>query len=87
MTHFIAGQMGEANITDDDFKVFAGTEREATDAHIYASKVIGQDQTCLNGYVNKLDRVLISPSNMAEMIRTNGKTDIFSHILDRFSAP
>ena len=38
-------------------------------------------------FVNKLDRVLISPSNMAEMIRTNGRTDIFSHILDRFSAP
>lgn len=87
MTHFIAGQLGEANITDDDFKVFAGTEREPTDAHIYASKVVGQDQVCLNGYVDELDRVLVTPANMAEMIRTNGKTDIFSHILDRFSAP
>ena len=52
MTHFIAGQMGEANITDEDFQVFAGTERLATDAHIYASKVVGQDQACLNGYIN-----------------------------------
>lgn len=87
MTHFIAGQMGEANITDADFETLAGTTREPTDAHVYGSKVIGQDQTCLNGYVDKLDRVLVSPSNMAEMIRTNGKTKLFSHLLDRFSAP
>ena len=49
--------------------------------------MIAQDQTCLNGYVDKLDRVLLTPNNMAEMIRTNGKTNIFSHMLDRFSAP
>lgn len=87
MTHFLAGQMGETNITDEDFETLVGTTREPTDAHIYGSKVIGQDQTCLNGYVDKLDRVLVSPSNMAEMIRTNGKTNLFSHMLDRFSAP
>ncbi len=87
MTHFIAGQMGETNITDADFETLAGTTREPTDAHVYGSKVIAQDQTCLNGYVDKLDRVLVSPANMAEMIRTNGKTKVFSHLLDRFSAP
>ncbi len=87
MTHFLAGQMGEADITDEDFETLVGTKREPTDAHIYGSKVVDQDQTCLNGYVDKLDRVLISPSNMAEMIRTNGKTNLFSHLLDRFSAP
>ena len=87
MTHFLAGQMGETNITDADFETLVGSTREPTDAHIYGSKVIGQDKTCLNGYVDKLDRVLISPSNMAEMIRTNGKTKLFSHLLDRFSAP
>lgn len=87
MTHFIAGQMGEANITDEDFETLVGTTREPTDAHIYGSKVVGQDQTCLNGYVDKLDRVLVSPANMAEMIRTNGKTNLFSHLLDRFSGP
>jgi len=27
------------------------------------------------------------PSSMAEEIRSNGETNIFSHILDRFSAP
>ena len=87
MLHFLAGQMGESNITDEDFETLVGSKREPTDAHIYGSKVIAQDQTCLNGYVDKLDRVLLTPNNMAEMIRTNGKTNIFSHMLDRFSAP
>lgn len=87
MLHFLAGQMGESNITDEDFETLVGSKREPTDAHIYGSKVIEQDQTCLNGYVDKLDRVLLTPDNMAEMIRTNGKTNIFSHMLDRFSAP
>ena len=87
MLHFLAGQMGESNITDEDFETLVGSTREPTDAHIYGSKVIEQDQTCLNGYVDKLDRVLLTPDNMAEMIRTNGKTNIFSHMLDRFSAP
>lgn len=87
MLHFLAGQMGENNITDEDFETLVGSKREPTDAHIYGSKVIAQDQTCLNGYVDKLDRVLLTPNNMAEMIRTNGKTNIFSHMLDRFSAP
>ena len=87
MLHFLAGQMGESNITDEDFETLVGSKREPTDAHIYGSKVIEQDQTCLNGYVDKLDRVLLTPDNMAEMIRTNGKTKIFSHMLDRFSAP
>ena len=87
MLHFLAGQMGESNITDEDFETLVGSTREPTDAHIYGSKVIAQDQTCLNGYVDKLDRVLLTPDNMAEMIRTNGKTNIFSHMLDRFSAP
>lgn len=87
MLHFLAGQMGENNITDEDFETLVGSKREPTDAHIYGSKVIAQDQTCLNGYVDKLDRVLLTPDNMAEMIRTNGKTNIFSHMLDRFSAP
>ena len=87
MLHFLAGQMGENNITDEDFETLVGSTREPTDAHIYGSKVIAQDQTCLNGYVDKLDRVLLTPDNMAEMIRTNGKTNIFSHMLDRFSAP
>lgn len=87
MTHFLATQMANYNITDEDFRIITGHERTKKDAFIYDSKVLEQDVTCQNGYVNVLDKVLITPQNMAEVLRTNGKTNIFSHMLDRFSAP
>lgn len=87
MTHFLNGQLSENNITTRDFEVIVGETRTSNDAHIYGTKVIDQDVTCLNGYVNRLDKVLLTPPNMAEALRTSGKTNIFSHMLDRFSAP
>lgn len=87
MTHFIAGQMGSSQVTDEDFAAITGTTRTPTDVHVYDSKVLMQDKTCLNGYVDQLDRVLLTPANMAEVIRTNGKTKYFSHLLDRFAIP
>lgn len=87
MIHWIAGQMGEKKITDGDFATIVGTTREPNDVYIYGSKVVNQDITCQNGYIDQLDNVFVTPSNMAEQIRTSSKTSIFSHMLDRFSAP
>lgn len=87
MIHWINGQMEEQGITDEDFEIIAGRAREKNDVFIYGSKILEQDVTCQNGYVNRLDRVLLAPTNMAEMIRTNGRTTLYSHLLDRFSAP
>lgn len=87
MIHWINSQMEEQGITDEDFAVIAGRQREKNDVFIYGSKIVQQDITCQNGYINKMDRVLLAPTNMAEMIRTNGRTKLFSHLLDRFSAP
>lgn len=87
MTHFLAAQMSSKNITDEDFTKITGRTRDPKDAFIYDSKVVEQDITCQNGYINRLDRVLLTPQNMAEVLRTNGRTNIFSHMIDRFSAP
>lgn len=87
MIHWIAGQMSNRNITDEDFEMIVGQTREASDVHIFGSKVIEQDITCQNGYIDVLDAVFTTPQNMAEVIRTNGRTDIYSHMLDRFAAP
>lgn len=87
MIHWINGHMEEQGITDEDFEVIAGRPREKNDVFIYGSKILEQDITCQNGYINKLDRVLLAPTNMAEMIRTNGRSNLYSHLLDRFSAP
>jgi len=87
MIHFLNSQMANKNITDEDFKIITGIERDKNDAFIFGNKVIKQDVTCQNGYVNVLDKVNIIPQNMAEVLRTNEDTKIFSHMLDRFSAP
>ena len=34
-----------------------------------------------------MEDVLVPPGNMAELIRTNGESNLFSRMLDRFSAP
>ena len=89
MTHFLENNLKFKNITNDDVAFILGVPTYGTEnrSYIYGARVIEQDVTCMNGYYDVLDRVLLAPSNMAEMIRTNGKTNLFSRILDRFSAP
>lgn len=88
MLHFLQRQMNFKGMTNEDFAViFNGKTREKDDAHIYGIKIIKRDITCKNGYINILEDVLIPPANMAEIIRTSPETQLFSNILERFSAP
>ena len=43
--------------------------------------------TCKNGYIYRLDDVLLPPSNMAEELRLRDDTKVFSRLLDRFCIP
>ncbi len=94
MTHFIEDNLKVKNVLHSDISFImnnkdpwengsAGGNR----TYIYGSRIVERDVTCMNGYFNVLDSVLITPPNMAEVIRTNGKTNLFSKMLDRFSAP
>lgn len=90
MVHFLKDQLYQNNIKTSDLEVlfnhrYSGISTE--DAFIFDKKVIAQNVTCKNGYVHELDGLLIPPSNMAEEIRRNPKTQLFSRLLDRFSAP
>ena len=89
MLHFTREHMGRSDIqiTDEDFEKIMGESRTADDVHIYDARLIEKDLIAENGYVNITEKVLCPLPNMAEVIRTNGKTNIFSHILERFSAP
>ena len=100
MTHFLEGQMKEKNIKHSDIGFIVGdtlypeTENRS---YIYGSRVLDQDIVCLNGYIHTVDKVILTPDNMAEMIRKNGtgealrnpktSTRYFSALLERFSAP
>ena len=58
MIHWINGQMEEQGITDEDFEVIVGRPRAKNDVYIYGSKIVEQDITCQNGYIDKMDREL-----------------------------
>ncbi len=89
MVHFLEEQLYQNSITAEDLNILLNNRYNATikDAFIFDKKVIDQNVTCKNGYVHQLDGLLIPPANMAEEIRTNGRTNTFSRMLDRFSVP
>lgn len=92
LTHFLEGNLKEKQVTRDDIAFVLNdkngwTDQDANRSYIYGSKIVKQDVVCLNGYFHELDSVLVTPTNMAEVIRTNGETNLFSDMLERFSAP
>ncbi len=91
MSHFLEGQMKMKNITFADVEKIMGRpyflEGQSSFGFINDCRIIDGDIVCLNGYIHLLDKVLLPPGNMAEMIRSNGKTNYFSAMLDRFAAP
>lgn len=87
MIHFTNEYLSRNQITPEDFKIIAHEERATSDVHIYNNRLTDQDAVCENGYVNTTDGVLKPLASMAEVLRTNGRTRIFSHMIDRWSAP
>lgn len=97
ITHFLEGQMNEKNITHEDVSFIFNKKKgdegywDNTDSenrsYVFDAQIKEQDIVCMNGYIHVLDKVLVAPGNMADVIRTNGSTNLFSHILDRFSTP
>ncbi len=87
MLHFTSEYLTRNNITDEDFRIISGQERVTSDVHIYDHMLLEKDAVCENGYINTTQGVLKPLASMAETLRTNGKTNIFSHMLDRWSAP
>lgn len=88
MLHFIQDQLENNNITDEDFRIiFNGQQRQLNDAHINGVKVIDQNIVCQNGYVHKLEKLMLPLDNMAEVLRTHEITSKYSALMERFSAP
>lgn len=91
LVHFTREQMLNNSITTigdgNDFEVITGAPYEEGAAYIFRNPVIHNDVTCLNGYIHQMRDVIVPPGNMAQVIRENGETNLFSRILDRFSAP
>ena len=93
MVHFTAEQMTANDISttgaNSDFAIITGEEYNdsAATAYIFRDRIIRPDVTCQNGYIHQMQDVIVPPGNMAELLRTNPTTTIFSRMLERFSAP
>lgn len=88
MIHFLPAYMTFNKITSEDLSIL--TNHQASDIHeawVNGKKVIDRDITCKNGYIQKVNGIIESSPNMAEIIRQNSNMSMWSHLLDRFSAP
>ena len=88
MIHFLPAFMKMNKITVTDLEIL--TNRQANDineAWVNGKKVVERDITCKNGYIQKVGGVIESSPNMAEIIRQHPSMSMWSHLLDRFSAP
>jgi uncharacterized surface protein with fasciclin (FAS1) repeats len=94
MIHFLKPQMLIQGITPEDFRILTKTKEnpggmdwDPDAGYIFNTKVIRKDITCKNGYINVLEKVLFPVDNMAEYVRNNEETQLFSRFLSRFCAP
>ena len=88
MIHFLPAYMKFNKITNQDLEILTNHQAsDITEAWVNGKKVVEKDITCKNGYVQKVDGVIESSPNMAEIIRQHPQMSIWSGLLDRFSAP
>lgn len=93
IVHFTPEQMTTNLITmkgnPSDFEVITGEpyNEQEQPAYVFRDKIIHKDVSCKNGYIQQMQDVLLNPGNMAQMLRNNSDTKLFSTMLDRFSAP
>ena len=88
MIHFLPAYLKRQSIKDEDLRILTnGKSNSVEDAWVNGVKVVEWDITCKNGYIQKVDGVMESNPNMAQIIRSHANMSMWSHLLDRYSAP
>lgn len=91
MVHFTREHMLSNGITtageNSDFAILTGSEYQDGMAYIFGYKIINSDVTCQNGYIHQMEDVIVPPGNMAQVLRADDETSLFSRIIDYFSVP
>ena len=88
MIHLLPAYMKYYSMTGADLDLL--TNHRTSDLHeawVNGKRVGERDITCKNGYIHKVDGVIESSPNMAEIIRNHSNMSMWSSLLDRFSAP
>ena len=88
MIHFLPRFMTLNGITDDDLRILTnGFSSSAKDAWVNGIKIVERDITCKNGYIQRMDGVMTTNDNMAQIVRSHKNMSQWSTLLDRFCAP
>lgn len=89
MIHFIEEQMADNKITNDDYNFLYNytTERQAGDASVNGKKIVQQNIKCSNGFIHKVEDVMLPLQNMAELIASKPNVSLYNKLLERFCAP
>lgn len=83
---FLSTNRLESSDVDFLYNQPAGT-RGNDDVYVNNAKVIEANIFCKNGFIHQVDQVIMPLDNMAEIIRKDSDTKIFSSIIERFAAP
>ena len=87
MLMFFSDEYRKAHdITDADYVLITGQQPDGK-VRVGDTEVTAAETPTDNGFVNPVAAPIVPWASMADVIRTNGRTHIFSHILDRYCAP
>ncbi len=91
MIHFNAQFLTANKILTDDIDFIYGKwlgkpKRGEEDVYVNNAKVIEPNIFCKNGFVHRVDEVIVPLDNLAETIRQTSRVNLFSDILERFAA-
>ena len=88
MIHFLPAFMKYNKFTNNDLDVLTNHQaNDINEAWVNGKKVVERDITCKNGYIQKVEKVIESSSNMADIIHQNADMSHWAELMDRFCAP
>jgi len=90
MIHFLPRFLEQNMVTGHDVDFLyndpIGTH-VSDDAYVNDCKVVEANIFCKNGFLHKVNKVMLPLDNMAELIRVRPQFSIYSSLLERFAAP
>lgn len=86
---FIEPFLRAKKITNEDINFLYNytVDRQPGDANVGSTYIVEGNTRLPNGFIHRVNDVLVPLDNMAEIIRRKSNTQIYSRILERFSAP
>ncbi len=88
MIHFLPAYMQHNKITSNDLNILTnGESNSISDSWVNGKKVIESDITCKNGYLHKVDGVIVQSDNMAQIVNSHSNMSTFAKMMNRFCAP